>query len=210
MPKTTLAGITLKGLRGSFHTDNGIRTPDKETVAAVRSSVKILSEAGVYFDQALPPGIDQTLELFVDLMNWDGGARWGHLRKLPAKGTSNSSQPKHITNSSIGHISDMIDRWDNFRARMLSFIAPYDLIVCPVNALPAMPHGLSQDNLDTFSYTMSYSLTGWPAAVVRAATSPDGLPIGVQIVARPWCEDVALLAAARIESELGGWISPAI
>ena len=210
MPKSSLAGISLKGLKASFHTDNGIRTPDKETVAAVQSAVDILSKAGVHFDQALPPGIDQTLELFVDLMNWDGGARWEHLRKLPAMATRNSSQPNHITNSSIGHISDIIGRWDNFRARMLSFIAPYDLIVCPVNALPAMPHGLSQDNLDTFSYTMSYSLAGWPAAVVRAATSPDGLPIGVQIVARPWREDVALLAAARIESELGGWRPPAI
>ena len=116
-------------------------TPDKETVADVRSTVKILSEAGVYFDQALPPGIDQTLELFVDLMNWDGGVRLDHLRKLPATGISNGPQFNHITNSSIGHISDMIDRWDNFRARMLSSIAP---------------HGLSQDNLDTFSYTMSY------------------------------------------------------
>ena len=93
---------------------------------------------------------------------------------------------------------------------MLEYFSPYELIVCPANALPAIPHGLAQDNLDAFSYTMTYSLTGWPAAVVRAATSPEGLPIGIQIVARPWGEKIALSAAARIENELGGWKPPSL
>jgi len=34
---------------------------------------------------------------------------------------------------------------------------------------------------------------------VRAGTSPDGLPIGVQLVARNWCDEVALSAARAIE-----------
>jgi amidase len=40
---------------------------------------------------------------------------------------------------------------------------------------------------------------------VRAGTSPEGLPIGVQVVARPWRDEVALAAALRIEAEMGGW-----
>ena len=39
---------------------------------------------------------------------------------------------------------------------------------------------------------MAFNLTGWPVVVVRAGTSPEGLPIGIQIVARPWHEHVAL------------------
>ena len=46
-----------------------------------------------------------------------------------------------------------------------------------------------------------FSLTGWPVAVVRAGTA-DGLPVGVQIAAQPWREDVALALAARISGEL--------
>jgi len=42
-------------------------------------------------------------------------------------------------------------------------------------------------------------------AVVRAGTSPEGLPIGVQLVARNWCDEVALSAAKAIEKSLGGW-----
>jgi len=41
--------------------------------------------------------------------------------------------------------------------------------------------------------------------VVRAGTSPEGLPIGVQVVARNWRDYTALAAAAWIEKELGGW-----
>jgi amidase len=39
-------------------------------------------------------------------------------------------------------------------------------------------------------------------------THAEDLPIGAQVVARPWREDVALAAAGRIETTLGGW-SPA-
>ena len=39
---------------------------------------------------------------------------------------------------------------------------------------------------------MAFNFTGWPVVVVRAGTSPEGLPIGIQIVARPWHEHVAL------------------
>jgi amidase len=46
---------------------------------------------------------------------------------------------------------------------------------------------------------MTHNLTGWPAAVVRAGTSPDGLPIGVQIAAAPWRDDIVLALAQRIE-----------
>ncbi len=59
------------------------------------------------------------------------------------------------------------------------------------------------------SYTTPFSLTGWPAAVVRAGAA-GRLPIGVQIVGRPWHDHVALAAAAEVERALGGWVPPAV
>jgi amidase len=46
--------------------------------------------------------------------------------------------------------------------------------------------------------------------VVRAGTAPDGLPIGIQVVAHPWRDDVALAVAQAIEASTGGWKRPAI
>ena len=93
---------------------------------------------------------------------------------------------------------------------MHGFMADYDAIICPVNARPAPPHGPDMDELIRSNYTVTYNLTGWPSAVVRAGTSPDGMPIGVQIVARPGREDVALQLARHVEQELGGFQRPTL
>ena len=71
-----------------------------------------------------------------------------------------------------------------------------------------MIHDTTHDNLPAFSYLSTYNLTGWPSVVVRGSTSPEGLPIGVQVVAGPWREDVALAVAQYIEAILGGWQRP--
>jgi amidase len=56
-----------------------------------------------------------------------------------------------------------------------------------------------------FSYTIPYSLSGNPCVVVRAGSSREGMPIGVQVIARNFHDDVAMRAAAAIERALGGW-----
>ena len=57
------------------------------------------------------------------------------------------------------------------------------------------------------SYTSQYNTTGWPAGVVRCGTSTEapGLPLGIQVVAQPWRDDIVLAAMALIEREAGGW-----
>ena len=92
---------------------------------------------------------------------------------------------------------------------MLTFMENYDVILCPVNALPALPHDtwMEEFRRGAFSYTATYNLTGWPGAVV-GGTSPEGLPIGVQVIARPWREDVALCVVQYLEKALGGWQRP--
>jgi Asp-tRNA(Asn)/Glu-tRNA(Gln) amidotransferase A subunit family amidase len=64
-------------------------------------------------------------------------------------------------------------------------------------------HDERAGELDPTSRTTPRSLTGWPAATVRAGTSSEGSPIDVQLVARPWRDDVAPAAALRVEFELG-------
>jgi amidase len=106
----------------------------------------------------------------------------------------------------------LLHRWYAFRSRLHGFLAGYDAILCPVNATPALPHGATAaaEAEGAFSYTITYNLVGWPGAVVRAGTSPEGLPIGVQLVARPGREDVALALAKFVEVTSGGYQRPAL
>jgi amidase len=60
------------------------------------------------------------------------------------------------------------------------------------------------------SYTAIYNSTGCPAGVVRIGTSEDGLPIGIQIVGKPWRESVVLAVAKFVEQEFAGFVAPAI
>jgi len=99
---------------------------------------------------------------------------------------------------------------DDFRNRMYFLLQTYDAIVSPVCEHAALPHGasLKDDIFPGFGYTMVHNLTGWPAAVVRAATLDSGLPSGVQIAAAPWREDIVIALAKSIEEDRGGWCAP--
>jgi amidase len=100
---------------------------------------------------------------------------------------------------------DLLRRWDAFRSAMLAFGEAFDVILSPVFGTPAPPHGEVPN--DT-SYTTPHNLSGWPAATVRCGTSWDGLPIGVQVIAHPWRDAVALAVAAALEGALGGYVIP--
>ncbi len=73
---------------------------------------------------------------------------------------------------------------------------------------PAIRHGESTEPWFGDTYSDVHNLTGWPAAVVRGGTAPGGLPIGVQVVAPPWREDLAIAGALVVEAASGGWQRP--
>jgi amidase len=93
--------------------------------------------------------------------------------------------------------------WDRYRSIMLEALGDTDIVLSPVAPHPAVSPGAEI----SWRYTTPHSLTGWPCAVVRAGRS-GVLPIGVQVVAGPWQDHVALAAAAIVERALGGWQPP--
>ncbi|KJS32904.1 MAG: hypothetical protein VR64_05095 [Desulfatitalea sp. BRH_c12] len=197
--------VNLKSLRVAFHADNGIIAPSSETDKVVRQAAALLGDAGLIITEIRPTGIEQSYDLMIALLSSDGGVSIRRLLQdaatkahtLPWLGLA---KPMDAT-----QFDTLMMTWCRFRSTLLSFFKDYDVILSPVNAFPAMPHGSLNADLEAFSYTMTYNLTGWPAAVVRGGTSPNGLPIGVQIVAHPWREDVALAVAEFLEKALGGF-----
>ncbi len=91
----------------------------------------------------------------------------------------------------------------------------YPILLCPVFAVPAFRHGERSwtvegqkvQYLDASSYSQWFNLLGNPGAVVPMDRSDEGLPIGVQIVGRPWEEERVLAVAAALERG-GGWTPP--
>jgi len=213
MPLGDAAKVDLKALRVAFHADNGIETPTRESIETVENAARALEASVAAVEGIRPPGIEQTYEIYLGLFTADGGAGLEELLEMagtkkahPLLQRALELQRFHAT--SMAAFGSLMGQWDAFRRSLLSFIERFDVIVCPVCSFPGMVHGSTYDRLPAFSYTMTYNLTGWPAAVVRGGSSREGLPIGVQIVARPWREDVALAVAAVIEKMMGGFERP--
>jgi len=207
--------VDLRTVHAAFYVDNGIIPPTAETTTVVRKAASVLKNEGVAVEEARPPAIQESSELFSGLMGADSGAEVDAALQLA--GTREMSpwlkrRREALTGRGVSgsDFSRLLSRLDTFRSSMLSFLEKFHAIVCPINASPALPHHTSYDgdNIHRFSYAQAYNLTGWPCAVVRGGTSSEGLPIGVQVVARPWGESIVLALAARLEAVLGGWRPP--
>ena len=217
MPLGNPADVDISGLRVAFYTDNGLRVPTDEIVAAVRSAANALADAGCLVEEDLPRAIPDNPDINNQLSQGDGQA--GARRLLAKYGTTETHEwmtrllEKASENMvSVGEYTAALEKVDAYRSAMLGFMENYDVIVCPVSAFAALPHGesMTDENRSGINYTATYNITGWPSTVVRGGTSPDGLPIGVQVVARPWREDVSLAVAQYLEGALGGWQNPPI
>jgi amidase len=204
------AAVALRGLRVALFFDNGLCPPDAPVAAAVADAARALAAAGASVAETRPPWVERTEPLFMHVILLDGGP--GIRRLLDAAGTrvedSSLAAFAALPPLPIEQRLEVVAEWDALRAELLAWSRDFDLVVCPVNAHAALRHGEVDANMRAFSYTMTWNLAGWPGAVVRAGTSPEGLPIGVQLVAPPWREDVALAAAAAVEAALGGWRAP--
>jgi amidase len=205
MPVKTADAVALGDLHVAFHIENGVAEPGAATVEAIHSAVGALRGAVGQIDEVVPPRASEASRLFADLYAADGGA-WRR-RLLVAAGTMREKDARDNAAQALpaALFSALLEIWDAFRSAMLGFLDRYDVILCPVTAGPAPKHG--EGSALAFSYTQFFSLTGWPCVVTRCGW--DGLlPIGVQIVARPWREDIALRVAAQLEAAIGGWRMP--
>jgi amidase len=213
MPLNDPEKVDLQKLRTAFFTDNGDVPATAETIAVVKDAAKKIADTGATLSEARPERIGEAYELYVAILWADGGA-WAR-RLLQTTGTDETLLEQRLSQLKPMAVSDytaLLERWDQFRSEMLRFWQNYDVLICPVNAHPAIPHGTTYEgqNLAAYGYTMAFNLTGWPSVVVRCGTSREGLPVGVQVVAPPWRDDVSLAVAQHLQNSFEGWHRAAI
>ena len=166
----------LEGLRVAWYADDGMARPKPAIAATVKAAARALSAAGCSITEERPPSLSDAYQVTL--------AWWGR---------------KHMNHDRL------YARWDAFRTAVLRFMSRFDLILSPVapDIAPLLKARPVEDH--QLSYTVPYSLSGNPCVVVRAGTSPENLPIGVQVIAGNWRDATAIRAAQAIEHALGGW-----
>jgi amidase len=205
--------IDVARLRVAWYADNDIVTPDAEIQRVVSETAQALRAELVVLDNRLLPGMRELVSLSTELRE---SANAGVIQRLLKRYGTTQPGPDldgYLTEKSLAasdHVDPaLLEAIDEARGQALAFFADYDAILCPPSHALARPHGAShQDSFDDWSYMTIHNLLGWPGVSVRAGSSDSGLPVGVQVVAAPWREDIALALAQRIEALMGGYQQP--
>src|SRR5713101_1819408 len=195
----------LKKLRIGYFEDDG-RTPvTGETHAAVRTAAEALRRVGFRVEPFRPEGLETARHLWWKLFGVAGGMLLGPMTRgreaelSPILTEFNSwvaAEEPHTAQS-------LLDVWierDLLRMQIFEQMEKFPVLLCPVASVPAFRHGerswqvegKAVKYLDAWSYCEWFNLLGMPAGVAPATRSPEGLPIAVQVVARPWEEELVL------------------
>jgi amidase len=210
------AKVEVSKLRVAFYAENGVAETSQETKETVRRAARHLEEAGCRIREDLPKNLMMQMEEVRDRLTRADG--WTFVRRMSEKWGTKATSPVLLERmktepASTAEFTELLERQDELRTRLLQWVQNYDVVLCPTMGRPAQPINFGDNPAARGpgrGYTGLYNSTGWPAAVVRGGTSPDGMPIGVQVVGQPWREDVVLAVAQYLESKTGGWKRPSI
>lgn len=109
----------------------------------------------------------------------------------------------HRSEFSNAELHNRINEIYQYKRAMFDLMGDADILLCPTTPTPAREHGTTHDTLNDFEYTMISNLTGWPAASVYCGDDKYGMPIGLQIIGKPW-QDHKVLAYAKAAQALFG------
>ena len=223
-PRVAHRAVSLEEARhfpvGWFEDDEFVPVTT-ETRAAVRAAAGALERRGFTVRPFRPQALETARRLW-----WTFFVQCGAMLYAPAiRGRETELSPTFRDFLDIARAetaltaNDLLDAWvesDRVRAQLLEEMRDYPVLLSPVCAIPAFRpgerswtiDGRSVAYLDAMRFTQWFNLLGAPAAVVPVSRSSEGLPIGVQIAARPFDDELALAVAAALDSEFGYQIPP--
>ena len=215
------AAVNLKGVDVAWYTDDGIAPVTEETKQAVRAAAQALSDSGLRVVEKRPPHVERGYDLWLRLFS---RASVVQLRAIyqdheHEAGSFVSWRLKTADTTPPPTLDQYISAWmerDRLRDELLDWLSETPLIVAPVGATPAYDHDTLKvrvgdstfGNFKSFSYSQTFNVFDVPVVTVPAASTAEGLPIGVQIIGRPSDEQRLISAARIVEESLGGWRRP--
>ena len=210
-------------LRVAFYDDHP-RVPRTTpgTRAAVRTAAAAFADAGHEVEEIGPPDdaghtdLPSATELFFAAAGADGGE--GLRAAVAGAGGRHHPQFAALLAEQPGPLPTVTDylqtqrRIYEYRSRVRRALARHDVVLSPVAAGPAPRHGEPPAGIpaaeylryEGFEYVHVNAVAGVPAASVPVGVE-DGLPVGVQVAAAAYREDLALAAAAVLEQATGGF-----
>jgi Asp-tRNA(Asn)/Glu-tRNA(Gln) amidotransferase A subunit family amidase len=218
-PPVALRDPDLNELRANtigFFEDDDLIPVTSETRAAVKAAAQALREARFRVEPFRPRTLEQLRKLW-----WKFFVQCGAMFYGPAiAGKRAQLSPIFLEFLQIAEslppltATELLNAWaelDLLRAMILEEMSAFPILLCPVASIPAFRHGERKwtiegrpiEYLDAVRHTQWFNTLAAPAAVVPIGRSAEGLPIGVQIVARPFEDEVVLAVASIVDAAFG-------
>lgn len=220
LPVRFLDESDVQKLRIGYYDDDGYSPATPEIRNAVRATADALSTAGFEVEPFRPEGLERARELWqVIFVNGIGMAMQPMIQ---GRETELSNNTREFLALSAGQspltgerlLTTLCER-DQLRREFLVQMEKFPVLLSPVCSIPAFRHEDAgwgpqhpADYLRTMSYSQHYNLLGNPVAVVPMGLSPERMPIGVQVIGRPFKEEEVLAVAAILDQQFG-WKKPA-
>jgi len=194
----------------------GDATP--ETRDAVERAATLLRARGFRVEPFALEGLESALDLWWFFF----GPLIGHLLSTTLRGSASLLSPTlreylaHAVPAEPPSLQQFLqacaDR-DLLREKILRQLETVSILLSPVSSGPAFRHGEGNyapgtGYRDTMRYSQWLNLTGFPGASVPILFSREGLPIGVQVIGRPFEEELVLAVAEALEESRGPWPPP--
>jgi Asp-tRNA(Asn)/Glu-tRNA(Gln) amidotransferase A subunit family amidase len=213
----------LRGLGVMWYAEDGVAPVTRATREAVRNAARALTDAGLEVIERRPQKLERAHELWFVWLGQGGTpgivAMYDGKEDLMGPLVRELKRGALTNEPTLGQFLKAWFRRDGLRSSLLGEMQDHPIILAPVASVPAFRHehegdfdveGQTVSYVKAFSYSQAFNLVGFPSAVVPCGRSPEGLPIGVQVVGRPFEEQTVLAVAEVLEQALGGYQRPPI
>ena len=209
VPAPLIGPALPRPLRVAMTVNCGGAPADPAVVAAVRQAGRWLADAGYVVEEVEPPGMAEAHELWMLIANdearqfmWPAVERFGDEGVRRSFGWMLAASPvldhrAHL--QAFARRSTLLRRWQQF-------LTDYSLVLGPVSGEPPFAWGMDVENEATMARVLraqepqfAVPVLGLPAVSVPTGLA-DGLPMGVQLIAARFREDLVLDAAEVIEA----------
>lgn len=216
---------SLKDFRVGYVIDDSIAPPTPEVKGVLQSAIDRLDRAGAKLKPGWPNGYRPAdllstylflLQAF--LFSASPPVEQERLRKTFGNFMGQDSG----ATTSFAHWQQQNFRRLGFRAQWQAWFEQVDVFLSPVAFTAAFPHDHSEPQeqriiatsagprhyMDMLNWIAPATLTGCPATAAPVGRTPDGLPVGIQIMGPYWEDATPITFAELLTREIGGFTPP--
>jgi amidase len=222
--KLPLTSHSIKGLKIAYSMDFGYVEVDPQVRCNTQTALEVFRSLGAKVEEV---DLRWTIATEIDTQHWYNAMNFMRQTLWHRKTSAHLMTDYALKTAETLEYSSTIDDVHKAWARiheMYQTMGPilnsHDVFICPTNSLAAVKadHDPFDENF-TVNGKHVNAETGWymthhfnmlhncPVLAVPSGRTNDGIPTGIQIVARPWDDARAFRAGLAYEQALGGWFN---